>query len=141
MIFLWLAVPILLLLAASLALSFKLTRRSYLKEVCSPADYGLPFEKITLPTADGLALGGWLVPGSDPERVVVLLHGHDGSIDYDVQYVPYLHAAGYSVLQFDFRGHGRSQGNVVTLGYLERMDVQAAVKFLLGRGLRRIALH
>ncbi len=141
MIFLWLILPILLLLAAGLALSYKLTQRAYLKEVNSPADFGLRFEKISFQTADGLTLRGWLVPGSDPERVVVILHGHGGSIDYDVQYVPYLHAAGYNVLQFDFRGHGRSEGNIVTLGYLERMDVQAAVKFLLGRGLRRIALH
>src|SRR5512136_558454 len=139
--FLWLVIPILLLLAVGLAFSFYLTRRAYLKEVNSPAEYGLAFEKISFATADGLTLRGWLVPGSDPERVVVILHGHGGSIDYDLQYVPYLHTAGYNVLQFDFRGHGRSQGNVVTLGYLERMDVQAAVKFLLGRGLRRIALH
>ncbi len=141
MIFLWFALPILLILALGLALSFKLTRRFYLKEVHSPAEYGLPCEEISLQTADGLTLCGWLVPGRDPERVVAILHGHGGSIDYDVQYVPYLHAAGYTVLQFDFRGHGRSQGDVVTLGYLERLDVQAAVKFLLGRGLRRIALH
>ena len=139
--FLWLTLPILLLLAIGFGFSFYLTKRAYLKEVNSPAEYGLAFEKISFQTADGLTLRGWLVPGSDPERVVVLLHGHGGSIDYDLQYVPYLYAAGYNVLQFDFRGHGRSQGNVVTLGYLERMDVQAAVKFLLGRGLRRIALH
>ncbi len=138
--FLWLAIPLLLLAAFSLGLSFLLTRRSYLKEVHTPADFGLAFEEISFRTADGLTLHGWLVPGRDPERVVVILHGHDGSIDNDVQWVPYLHAAGYNVLQFDFRGHGRSEGNVVTLGYLERMDVQAAVKFLLGRGLRRIAL-
>ncbi len=141
MIFLWIALPILLLLGLGLALSYKLTRRTYLKEVCSPAEYGLSFEKISFVTADGLTLRGWLVPGRDPQRVVVILHGHGGSIDYDLQYVPYLHDAGYNVLQFDFRGHGRSQGKVVTLGYLERMDVQAAVQFLLGRGLSRIALH
>ncbi len=138
---LWLTLPILLLLAVGLALSFYMTKRSYLKEVCSPAEYGLEFEKVSFPTADGLTLRGWLVPGSDPQRVVVILHGHGGSIDYDLRYVPYLHAAGYNVLQFDFRGHGRSDGNASTFGYLERMDVQAAVKFLLGRDLRRIALH
>ena len=138
---LWLALLILLLFAVGMAFSFYLTKRAYLKEVCSPAEYGLAFENISFQTADNLTLRGWLVPGSDPERVVVILHGHGGSIDYDVKYVPYLHAAGYNVLQFDFRGHGRSQGNAITFGYLERLDVQGAVKFLLGRGLSRIALH
>ncbi len=138
---LWLLIPVLLLLALGLVGSFFLTRRFYLKEIHTPAEYGLEFEEISFPTPDGLTLRGWLVPGSAPERVVVILHGHGGSIDYDVQYIPYLHAAGYSVLQFDFRAHGRSQGNATTFGYLERQDVQGAVKFLHERGLKRIALH
>ena len=138
---LWLLIPVLLLFTLGLVGSFFLTRRSYLKKVTSPAEYGLAFEKISFQTSDGLTLHGWLVPGSDPERVVVILHGHAGSIDYDLQYVPYLHAAGYNVLQFDFRAHGRSQGNTTTFGYLERLDVQGAVKFLGERGLKRIALH
>lgn len=41
---------------------------------------------------------------------------------------------------FDFRAHGRSEGKVVTLGYLERRDVQGAVEFLKTRGIRRIGL-
>jgi alpha-beta hydrolase superfamily lysophospholipase len=141
MFILWLLIPVLILLGLGLGLSFTLTRRAYLKEVNSPAEYGLAFEKISFQTADGLTLRGWLAPGSDPQRVVVILHGHGGSIDYDLQYVPYLHAAGYSVLQFDFRAHGRSQGSATTFGYLERRDVQGAVKFLRERGLTRIALH
>jgi len=116
---LWLLIPVLLLFTLGLVGSFFLTRRFYLKEIHTPAEYGLEFEEISFPTPDGLTLRGWLVPGSAPERVVVILHGHGGSIDYDVQYIPYLHAAGYSVLQFDFRAHGRSQGNATTFGYLE----------------------
>jgi len=141
MFILWLLIPILILLGLGLGLSFFFTKRAHLKEINSPAEYGLEFEKIAFQTADGLTLRGWLVSGSDLQRVVVILHGHGGSIDYDLKYVPYLHAAGYNVLQFDFRGHGRSQGNAITFGYLERRDVQAAVKFLCGRGLTRIALH
>ena len=141
MFVLWLLIVVLAVFGLGLALSFVFTRRHYLKEVNSPAEYGLKFEKIEFQAADGLTLRGWLVPGGDPHRAVVLLHGHGGSIDYDVHYLPTLHAAGYNVLQFDFRGHGRSQGHAITFGYLERRDVQAAVKFLCGRGLNRIALH
>ena len=39
------------LAAVGLALSFYLTKRAYLKEVCSPAEYGLAFEKISFPTS------------------------------------------------------------------------------------------
>ncbi|MGB9777757.1 MAG: alpha/beta hydrolase, partial [Anaerolineae bacterium] len=44
------------------------------------------------------------------------------------------------MLLLDFRAHGRSPGRRATFGYLERWDVQAAVEFLQGRGMRRIGL-
>jgi uncharacterized protein len=142
---LWLLIPLLLLLALGLGLSFALTKRAYLKEIHTPAECGLAYEEISFPTPDGLTLRGWLAPAAaqdgGPARVVVILHGHGGSIDYDVQYIPYLHAAGYNVLQFDFRAHGRSPGRATTFGFLERQDVQGAVRFLRARGFERIALH
>jgi fermentation-respiration switch protein FrsA (DUF1100 family) len=42
---------------------------------------------------------------------------------------------------FDFRGHGYSDGPEGTsLGYVERLDMHAAVDFLLNRGERRIGV-
>jgi fermentation-respiration switch protein FrsA (DUF1100 family) len=61
-------------------------------------------------------------------------------MDMDVHRAPALHAAGFNVLLFDFRAHGRSDGQQITFGYLERRDVQGAVAFLLSRGMRRIGL-
>jgi fermentation-respiration switch protein FrsA (DUF1100 family) len=62
-------------------------------------------------------------------------------MDPDIQYVPAWHAAGLNVLLFDFRAHGRSQGRVTTFGYLERYDVQGALRFLKReKGMRRVAL-
>lgn len=44
------------------------------------------------------------------ERALILLHGQAGSsMDPNVQYLPALHAAGFHVLQFDLRAHGRSE--------------------------------
>jgi uncharacterized protein len=71
---------------------------------------------------------------------VIMLHGHGGSMDPDVQYVPALHAAGFNVLMFDFRAHGRSDGRVSTIGYLERQDVLGAVDFVRAKGIERIGL-
>jgi pimeloyl-ACP methyl ester carboxylesterase len=67
-----------------------------------------------------------------------MMHGYGGSMDPDVQYVPALHAAGFNVLMFDFRAHGRSDGEVCTVGYLERQDALAAVDFVRGKGVVRI---
>jgi fermentation-respiration switch protein FrsA (DUF1100 family) len=39
----------------------------------------------------------------------------------------FLHRAGHSILIFDFQAHGESTGSSITSGYLESMDVTAAV--------------
>lgn len=131
---------VVLLLAVGLGFSFYMTRRHHLAEIHTPAEYGLEFEEVSLRTADGLTLCGWWVPAPGSDRAVVVLHGHGGSMDCDVHRAPVLHRAGYGVLLLDFRAHGRSPGRRATFGYLERWDVQAAVEFLKGRGIRRIGL-
>jgi fermentation-respiration switch protein FrsA (DUF1100 family) len=41
------------------------------------------------------------------------------------------HSLGYNGLLFDFRHQGMSSGSITTLGYQERLDVQAAVRYAL----------
>jgi fermentation-respiration switch protein FrsA (DUF1100 family) len=50
--------------------------------------------------------------------------------------------AGYTVLAFDMRANGESEGERFSLGEHERLDVAAAVDLLVARGIaqRRIAL-
>lgn len=86
----------------------------------------------TLTTADGLRLAArWWQPRGAASRgeAVVLVHGFCGTKDApDVVLVALRQAAaGRRVLAFDLRGHGRSEG-ATTLGFLERLDVDAAVR-------------
>jgi len=129
-----------LVLAVGLAMSFYMTRRFGLTEVHSPAEYGLTFEEVAFQATDGLTLRGWWIPTVGSDRAVVIMHGHGGSMDWDIHRAPALHAAGFNVLLFDFRAHGRSEGSMITFGYLERQDVLGAVELLRGRGMRRIGL-
>jgi pimeloyl-ACP methyl ester carboxylesterase len=137
---LWLLVPVGFVLVVGLSLSFYLTHRYGLTEIHSPAEYNLAFEEVTFKASGGLALRGVWIPAPGSERAVVILHGHGGSMDWDIHRAPALHQAGFNVLLFDFRAHGRSQGNLATFGYLERRDVLGAVEFLKSRGMRRIGL-
>jgi uncharacterized protein len=129
-----------LIVIVGLILSFQMTRRAGLTEAHSPAEFGLSFEDIVFPATDGLALHGWWIPCSGSDRAVVIMHGHGGSMDWDVHRAPPLHEAGFNVLLFDFRAHGRSEGRTITFGYLERQDVLGAVRWLQSRGMRRIGL-
>jgi uncharacterized protein len=107
----------------------------------TPADLGLAFEEARFTTDDGVTLSGWLVPaGRETRTAVIVLHGFGGHrLPELAAFVPWL-SERHHVLQFDFRGHGRSDPSLVTLGATERRDVGAAVRFLESRGLGPIGL-
>lgn len=106
----------------------------------SPADHGLAFGDVTLTTSDGLTLRGWYIPAPGSSRTLILCPGHNGSMDADVVAAPWLHAAGFNVLMFDWRGHGRSEGTRISMGALERLDLLAAVAFAQSKGAVRIGV-
>ena len=129
-----------IILGCCLLLAIPLVRRHPLKNPHSPEELDLSFENIHFVTMDHLDLKGWWIPASNSERTIIMLHGHGGSMDPDLKYVPHLHAAGFNVLMFDFRAHGRSRGRIGTIGAIERKDVQAAVNYAVSLGSKRIWL-
>ncbi len=139
--FLWLLLILCsVIFVIGMALSFYFTRRAQLGEAFSPDEYGLEFEAIELRTSDQLTLRGVWIPAPQADKAIVILHGHGGSYDFDLYRAPSLHEAGFNVLLFDFRAHGRSDGKRMTFGYEERRDVQAAIEFLHQRGITHIGL-
>lgn len=106
-----------------------------------PAQLGLEFEAVRFRSHDGLRLGGWFIPGREPQRgTLVFCHGHAGSLDSDLRYVPAFQQRGFNVLQFDFRAHGRSEGQQVSMGYYERLDLLAAVEYAQARGFAQVGV-
>ena len=74
----------------------------------TPADLGMPFEEVKVPTTDGLTLPGWFVP-ADGGRVgpgVALVHGWESARDRLLPMIQFLRAAGFHCLAVDVRGHG-----------------------------------
>ncbi|MFB0535590.1 MAG: alpha/beta hydrolase [Anaerolineae bacterium] len=135
-----LAVVVLIIGAVSLYGASQLIRRRVPDAASDPAQYGLTYEEVTFPSRDGLTLQGWFIPAPEARGTVVFCHGHAGSMDPDVQYVPTFHERGYNVLMFDFRGHGRSEGQHVSMGYYERQDLLGAVDYLRSRGIDRVGV-
>lgn len=76
----------------------------------SPAGLGLAFAEIRIPTANARTLFGWHVPAAraGPHPAVVVVHGWGGAAGTMLPLVRPLHEAGFSVLLFDARCHGRS---------------------------------
>ncbi|MDA0577381.1 MAG: alpha/beta fold hydrolase [Verrucomicrobia bacterium] len=79
----------------------------------TPADAGLPFENLTLVTADGENLNAWFIPpppGTVNPWTVVYCHGNAGNLSERVEPVHTLHQLGFAVCIFDYRGYGTSTG-------------------------------
>jgi pimeloyl-ACP methyl ester carboxylesterase len=94
-------------------------------------------EDVAFIASDGVRLRGWFVPGAD--KAVVVLHGSHGTRASTKSYIRLLHAAGYSVLAYDARGHGASGGSENAFGWQGDRDIAGAVTYLRGRGIERIA--
>ncbi|HRH61424.1 MAG TPA: alpha/beta hydrolase, partial [Chitinophagaceae bacterium] len=47
---------------------------------------------------------------------------------------------GWNVLMIDFRAHGKSEGNLTSIGYFEAKDVKAAYDFIAKQGEKNIVL-
>ncbi|MBA3074719.1 MAG: alpha/beta fold hydrolase [Anaerolineae bacterium] len=116
-------------LVTCLVLSVPLTKRHNLKDFRSPADLGLDFKPVHFPSMDGITLSGWWIPAEGSPNTIIFLHGFAGTMDPDLKYVPAFIQAGYNVLMFDFRAHGRSKRNRTSLGALEVNDVIGAIHF------------
>lgn len=127
----WLAgVAVLLAAGLGLAMTIPVMRRRTPDDPDVPQNYAMSAEGVTFASRDGVKLGGWWIPAEAPRGVVIMCSGQNGSLDKDIPQARPLHAAGFSVLMFDFRAHGRSEGELVTLGALEQADLFGALDYL-----------
>lgn len=99
----------------------------------TPADVGLPYERVSFSTDDGIDLVAWWMPADAARGIVIVLHGYGDSKNQSLAVAPFLHDAGYSVLAPDMRAHGESGGDHTTVGLDEVADVQAALRYVQER--------
>jgi uncharacterized protein len=97
--------------------------------VADPGDFGLAFEDVFTETADKVRIHGWLVPAPEPRGLILFAHGNAGNISHRLDNVARLNRIGLSVLIFDYRGYGRSEGRISEKGMY--LDSQAAFDLAL----------
>jgi dipeptidyl aminopeptidase/acylaminoacyl peptidase len=83
----------------------------------TPADVGLAYEEIEVPTGDGLRLPGWFVPapGGRPGPGVAVIHGWESARDRLLPIIQFLHGAGFHVVGVDVRGHGANMAETLPI--------------------------
>lgn len=72
------------------------------------------------------------VPAAKPAgKTVIIAHGYRGNGETMSPYAQMFHELGYNVLLPDNRAHGRSSGEYVTFGWLDRLDYMQWIKHVL----------
>jgi fermentation-respiration switch protein FrsA (DUF1100 family) len=95
----------------------------------TPRDDGLAYEDVSLTTSDGVKLSAWFVPVQDARGTAIFCHGNGGNISHRLDSISILHELGLSVLIFDYRGYGKSEGKPTEDGTY--LDAEAAWKHVV----------
>jgi fermentation-respiration switch protein FrsA (DUF1100 family) len=118
----------------------EITHPNHVANYLMTLENGQTIEEVHFQTVDHLNLTGWYIPPKNG-AVIILQHGYHANSAQMLPVGLMLAQHGYGVLLFDFRGHGKSEGNTVTLGLFEVQDTDAAVNFLFEqRKINKIGL-
>lgn len=88
--------------------------------------YKIDYQPVDLITEDGIRLSAWYTPPKNG-AVILLAHGYGNKRPEWVYAL--LAKKKYGVLAWDARAHGESEGDISTIGYLEVLDVKAALEY------------
>jgi uncharacterized protein len=102
----------------------------------TPADLGLPFEELAVPSPGTAGLPAWFIPAREgaPGPGVALVHGWESARDRTLPMAQFLVAAGFHCLTVDVRGHGGNPAETLPVSAGEfGADALAAFEALLAR--------
>jgi len=107
----------------------------------------LTYEDVWFQAQDGTKLHGWFCPCENPRAVVLFAHGNGGNLSHRAWLAKFMQEQlRVSVMMFDYRGYGRSEGTPTAKGILEdgraacaelaeRAGVKESDLVLMGRSL------
>jgi pimeloyl-ACP methyl ester carboxylesterase len=98
----------------------------------TPESFGMPYHDIEFTSSDGIDLKGWYVPAKGTAKgTIVYVHGYNRTRVEMLPEAVFGNGLGYDGLLFDLRHQGASGGQVSTIGYQERLDVETAARYAL----------
>ena len=116
------------LFLASHSYKFKKEENKY-----TPAKYGFDFDEIIIPTKNDKNLYGWWVPSDNPNNekkpTIILVHGWSRNVDRTMAFIKKLHPAGYNLLAFDSRCHGKSDDDKISSMVKFMEDILATIDY------------
>lgn len=95
----------------------------------TPESEGFSYEEVMLKTNDGVNISAWYVPAENERGVLLFCHGNAGNISHRMDSIRIFHDMNLSVLIFDYRGYGNSEGKPSEDGTY--LDAEAAWDYLV----------
>jgi hypothetical protein len=106
----------------------------------TPAARGLDHRDVAITTADGVRLHGWYLAAPGSRGAVLMSHGNAGNVAGRIPHAEAFLDQGLSILLYDYRGYGRSEGSPSEAGTYR--DAEAAYDWLVREaGAERVALY
>ncbi len=102
-----------------------------------PADYQFDFDDVTI-QAPNAELHGWFLKAEKEKAVLYFLHGNAGNISHRLYKAKGWVERGFSVLLLDYRGYGKSSGEIEDGEDIVR-DAEAGLDFLLHKMNRKLS--
>jgi uncharacterized protein len=107
------------------------TEKHPLQGIYKPNDFNLDAVEKTLTTEDGFKVWISEVFVDKPKAVIIYLSGiQQPSVTYFYGHSKWMRSKGYATILLEVRGHGKSDGNRVCLGYDEVADVKAVIGYI-----------
>lgn len=92
----------------------------------------VPIEPMGITSRDGLALQGYYIENETPSgKLVILAHGYNGSAMEMAAYAKAYYEMGFNIFAPDNRAHGKSEGKVIGMGWLDKDDYLQWIEHLL----------
>ena len=112
--------------------------------VGNPSEFGLKYQDVKFSSReDNVRLSGWYIPAENSKAIVIQVHGYEGSRTQEKPSFPVSQALvkkGISVLMFDLRASGESEGSLVSVGDFEQRDLLGALDYVKSLGYQNIGI-
>ncbi|WP_300711052.1 alpha/beta fold hydrolase [uncultured Brachyspira sp.] len=86
-------------------------------------------DKYTI-SIDNKKLHSHFIKNNESNIYIIIVHPYEGRGSYMKYFAKQFYDMGFNILAVDLRTHGESEGEIYSLGYLERLDVLAWIKYI-----------
>ncbi|QUH26100.1 alpha/beta hydrolase [Serpentinicella alkaliphila] len=121
-----------LLLTPSIIMKDMINGHVTFNKIYVAEDFNLTSDKLDLSTTDGLNIRAYEIYEHNPRAVVIFLSGiHNPSVTAFYGHARLLKDYNFASILLEMRAHGESDGDIISLGYKEYMDVEAVVNYII----------